>query len=438
MIEGMLGLVIVILVVFGIRHIRLLRGRIEELERRIVELNYVPSSTSIVVTESKDVDKIPELSLPKRLIFNTGTSGMKDIKFKRISFRKLKKLGKKVQVMNLNNPMNALPAIAVNGIAISGAQGLFRATVDPATLMKLADGTTSSIIRGPKNIIGSAGFKHASPAQIFTPLLIFQVASIVTGQYYLQGITQQLSAISRRLEHLIHLHHNEKRAVLVSCYDVLQEIASRQIYTQADIIELRSIYRDANSIKHEYANLLKEIDETRYPTVMTDAIFAKSRMNMLQRMMDEDAAVEYGYMVMCAERVSFSAKLLELKSHVMICQQEPSRVLSAVGIMEDIQSQTIEIKDSGYQENIDRTFLSARNVVIECIDKAILDDSIEHGNEMKRRHNAERVKISKEFKSMKNEIGLISEDMNLKMTTPKEILIVVDDHGNQQCAELLP
>ena len=438
MIEGILGLVIVILVVFGIRHIRLLKRRIKELEGRIIELNYVRSSTSVVVTDSKEVNKIPELSLTKRLIFNSGTSGLSDLVFKRISSRRLKKLGKKVQVMNLNNPMNVLPAIAVNGMAIAGAQGLFRATVNPADLMKYADGTVSSIIRGPENIIGKAGFNQASPAQIFTPLLIFQVASIVTGQYYLQGITQQLSAISRRLEHLIHLHHNEKRAVLVSCYDVLQRIASQQIFTQADIFELRSIYRDANNIKHEYANLLNEIDETRYPTVMTDAIRAKKRMNLLQRMIDEDAAVEYGYMVMCAERVSFSAKLLELKSNVMICQQEPSRISSAVGIMEDLQRQTIEIKGSGYQEKIDRTFLSARNVVIECINNAYLDGSKEHGNEMKRRHNTERVNISKEFKSMKDEIGLMSEDMNLKMTTPKEILIVVDDHGNQQCAELLP
>ena len=436
LIYGTLVSALIILAIVYYLHVKSLHHRNRKLEQGLVRRNFTDSSTEVTTSDNPGIEKAPDLHLPEKFRFNSSLTD-KDLVFSKVSFPKLKKLGKEVQIMNLNNPMNVLPAIAVNSMAISGAQGLFRATVNPSTLMKYTDGTISSIIRGSKNITGKAGFQGANPAQIFAPLLIFQVASIVTGQYYLQGITKQLAAISRRLEHLIHLHHNEKRAILKSGYDVLQRIASKRVFAQEDISELRSIFLAANNVKYEYATLLNEIDESRYHAVAESAVMAKRKIDLLQRSVDEDAPMEYFQMVTCAERVSFAAKLLELKANVMLCPRDPSRVSNTTGILDDIQTQTANVRKSGMIEKTDSVFLSAHKVAVDCIKGANLQSSREYGDIRKRQFTKARGKVTKEYNSLIKELGEISEGIHRRMNSPREVLVIVDEHGNQQCAELL-
>lgn len=152
--------------------------------------------------------------------------------------------------------------LAAAGVQIGaqawGASGLYRATVSPMQLMKYADGTISSIYRGAGGkIAGHAGFQPAGGA-VFAPLVIFQVASIVTGQYYLNGITKQLNAINAKLDRLLQLHHVERIAKIRQTEKIIQKLAGMQCPNVEDLLQLKLVETEIGNLHEEYAWLLSE------------------------------------------------------------------------------------------------------------------------------------------------------------------------------------
>jgi len=147
-------------------------------------------------------------------------------------------------------------AIPITAISKLNPNGLFTATVNPDLLTRFKDlknlDTLTTMIHGKNGIIAHAGFKETSP-KVFQPMALFQIASFVTGQYYLNGITNQLNIVSAKIDKLIAYRKFEKRGRLLQAEKELKELIGKSYPSSEDIIQLKSIRRETGSIKEEYS-----------------------------------------------------------------------------------------------------------------------------------------------------------------------------------------
>ncbi len=138
------------------------------------------------------------------------------------------------------------------GILANSVQGLYRATVSPAQLMKYTNGTISSIVKEGGKVTQHAGFIPASSASIFTPIFIFQVGSFITGQYYLNGINKQLEEISKKLDLIIQKIEDDKKGMILAAIEIRNIMAEQSAYTVDDLIRLRNAQDEVLSIYNYY------------------------------------------------------------------------------------------------------------------------------------------------------------------------------------------
>jgi hypothetical protein len=122
--------------------------------------------------------------------------------------------------------------------------------------MKYTTGAISSIVRGEGGkIINHAGFVSANLN--FTPVVIMQLMSIVTGQYYLNGITKQLNNIDKKISMLIQFHHTEKTSKLENAYTLLQNLSGTKYPNIEHLTQLKMIENQVGDIYEEYLSYLQ-------------------------------------------------------------------------------------------------------------------------------------------------------------------------------------
>lgn len=131
------------------------------------------------------------------------------------------------------------------------ATGLYTATASANSLMSYGNGTLSSITMNGSKFGQHAGFVGANAA-VFTPLLAFQFASMVTGQYYFNGLNEQLFSIRESINNLISLHHNERLAKLRYINFKISELNKRSYFTTEDYITIDKLKYDLSTIRFEY------------------------------------------------------------------------------------------------------------------------------------------------------------------------------------------
>lgn len=162
----------------------------------------------------------------------------------------------------MSNMMGGLANVGLLGVS---TRGLFKATANPATLMKLSSGGIGSGVIGEGGkISGHAGFVNPG-ASIFAPIIIFQIASIVTGQYYMNNIAKQLNTVQEKLNELISLHHIEKQAILIKSSQVIIEYLNKKNFVIEDFVLMKSIISELTNVREEYflmldnsTNIIKE------------------------------------------------------------------------------------------------------------------------------------------------------------------------------------
>ncbi|NNM55507.1 MAG: hypothetical protein HKM05_12415 [Spirochaetales bacterium] len=147
----------------------------------------------------------------------------------------------------------------VGAVALSNPNGLFTATVNPTLLTKFGDGTFSTMIHGSEGIAQNAGYQAAS-ASVFAPLIIFQAMSMVTGQYYLQGITKQLESIDKKIERLVQLHHIERLAKIRYCVSLIKKLHMVEHPNIEDMVSLKMMENEIGIIHEEYVHQLSSLD----------------------------------------------------------------------------------------------------------------------------------------------------------------------------------
>lgn len=131
------------------------------------------------------------------------------------------------------------------------AQGLYRATVSPDKLMTYNNGTLSSITLNGDKFGSHAGFVNANTA-VFAPVLIFQFASMVTGQYYFNGMTNQLNSIQKGIDQILQSYNNERIAKIKSMTDKLIEFEKNKYFTLEDFVAIDKIKMELSTIRYEY------------------------------------------------------------------------------------------------------------------------------------------------------------------------------------------
>lgn len=135
--------------------------------------------------------------------------------------------------------------------AMYSAQGLYRATVSPDKLMTYNNGTLSSITLNGEKFASHAGFVNANTA-VFSPILIFQFASMVTGQYYFNGMTNQLNSIQKGIDQILQSYNNERIAKIKSMTDKLIEFEKNKYFTLEDFVTIDKIKMELSTIRYEY------------------------------------------------------------------------------------------------------------------------------------------------------------------------------------------
>jgi hypothetical protein len=140
---------------------------------------------------------------------------------------------------------------AAAGSVVYSTEGLYRATVSPDKLMNYNNGTLSSITLNGDKFGSHAGFVNANAA-VFAPVLIFQLASMVTGQYYFNGMTKQLSAIQKGIDQILQSYNNERIAKIKAITDKLLEYEKSKYFTLEDFVTIDKIKMELATIRYEY------------------------------------------------------------------------------------------------------------------------------------------------------------------------------------------
>lgn len=145
----------------------------------------------------------------------------------------------------------------IGTLGVTG-RNLYRATASPGDLMRYVDKTVSSIVTKNGKITAHAGFLPVN-AVVFAPIIIFEAMSILTGQYYLNGISNQLSAIDKKINELIQLHHTERYAKINHSIKFLECLKNQRAINIENMVALLMVTRDLGVIHEEYARMLMDI-----------------------------------------------------------------------------------------------------------------------------------------------------------------------------------
>lgn len=246
------------------KEINLLSKQISEQNSKLVQnFEKVTTQNDLIIKhfikQNKDGSTFKDTIVTDFMLTNSSTS----IKFQAVSDDSfLKELPavylNKTEKENISGTLSYLISGGVNtGLTTLATNGLFKATVNPATLMKLSSGGLSSAVMEGGRITQQAGFVQAG-SSLFTPMVVFQIASFITGQYYMNNISKQLNAVQEKLDELLSLHHIERQAKLVKAFKFITENLNKKSFVAEDFVHLKLIISELTDIREEYFLMLKD------------------------------------------------------------------------------------------------------------------------------------------------------------------------------------
>ena len=243
----------------------------EQNEKLIAEILYLkanPTKTEIKYLNSQITDSeenVQKVELPIIQKFNVGGKNENNqisfsLKENELISKDFFEIGHSQEGQyQLSSMMSSLASGGASfQAAAHSTKGLFQATVSPDKLMTYKNGMTSSMIKGADGQMAQhAGFTQAGGAA-FNPLLAIQFASILTGQYYFNGITTQLNKVLDKLDNLERMHHIEREAKMKYAFHQLQQYSNKSAFTIEDFVNLKQISYDLQVIRNEYFITSKE------------------------------------------------------------------------------------------------------------------------------------------------------------------------------------
>lgn len=158
------------------------------------------------------------------------------------------------QRMQVTALLQQLPAAA----ATTALSGTYRASFPeglPHTLTKLKQGGYGSMIRGEKGFVGSASFYEMTAEAAV--LGAFTTMAVVSGQYFLTQINNELKAINQKFDKILEFLYGEKRAELIAEINFI-----KQAYSNFSSIMAHDYQRTATIISIQEAQkvAMKDIE----------------------------------------------------------------------------------------------------------------------------------------------------------------------------------
>ncbi len=114
------------------------------------------------------------------------------------------------------------------GLAMKISDNLYKATVNPTSLMKIGEGYGSAVM-GEGGIIKQAGFLKVGVITML-PILVFKAAALITGQYYLHKINLTLNSIKNDVEKLQQIYKEKDLSKLLSISNLTKDLFKNTEY----------------------------------------------------------------------------------------------------------------------------------------------------------------------------------------------------------------
>lgn len=309
-------------------------------------------------------------------------------------------------------------------------KSVFKATADPATLMKLKDGFGSAVIGDGKKIVAQAGFVKISPAEmtsIIGPQVVFSVLSIAVGQHFMAEISKKLSDISEKLDEILLHFKKEHIAMLESSKKLIHDI-SKLNYTDIEHIgRLMNIEEALSIIYKYYESELKSIDINN----LIPSKWSKMKETNIKLKGKIDEAEFFIKICIYSKELLNLIQLVKFNTYIKMQKIDTNAINKANELFNKINSWQVDLF---YDEDINpkNTYI---NLIKECKLKCnrIYDNAkIKFSkkklyniiiNELDEKNNTE---LNNYNSISYNQSRIMIENMN----KPKEIILLNDNSGN--------
>lgn len=392
----------------------------EENKKQSSQLKNILEKNNLLEEEIELNNRIPDL-----IHLNSGDFNLKPIEFKKINKNIEIENDTKLKAFILNEGVKA----GVTATTIKSMSGLYKATANPEKLMKLADGTIGSAVLKEGKIVKQAGFASVNTLKNFSPLIVMQVLSAITGQYYMNRISNQLNEINKKLDLLIHMHHNEKFSILQAEYEILFELSQKKTYGIEDLNDVRSIYRESKYIYKEYANLINtDTDRPLYKEKKLKIFdtLTSSRLDEIKEHYIEENLDTKSTILLLAKRIHLTSKLMELKINANLSKVEIFRVDKVQELLKNIEKISEEFQEIDEKINpVFNQYIASCNTIYNeaslnktGVNKQLQDfkDTLEN--------------ITSEITELTNESKATYLKLKDNFNKEREVYIVIDNEKN--------
>ena len=239
-----------------------------------------------------------------------------------ITFKRIQ--GKLINAKEYTNTISAVTgrSIQLAPLLIQNAtRGVYEASVSPLLLSSFQNGLTSTMVQGANGqIVAHAGFASAMP-KVMTPLIVFQILSFVTAQYYLDIIQSNFKNLSRQLEDLKRFAKHEKLAELENIQRHTQRLSKIQYPQLEHLILVHHLEVKVGELVRYFANEIKYFDK---PQSKETSAFVRKQLTNLEKDLYND---DFGFkiqMLSAAESAEQMIKSVALYLNCNYAQHETS------------------------------------------------------------------------------------------------------------------
>ena len=366
---------------------------------------------SLNKNKSKQNDKNLNLQDIKNITLVDDNTSKEIINFKKININKLSNF--KYREAKFDGSLvssMAAPATLDTIIKVANPNGFFTATVNPSTLIQYSQGGFSSMVKGASGIAKHSGFV-SSTVSVFAPMVIFQALSLVTGQYYLNGINKQLSNISSKIDDLQFFVESEDLAKINVIQNEIFDLFNKNNLTQQDFDTISNFKSELKIIKEKYKILIQKI-------IREIELINKSNIKTLNAKKND--VKKYSNVFYGSQQLLFYVEQIELFSYIK--NKNFQYINDTYNRIKNYTVEKISFDDT--LKKIEKLQDEIGIPIIGNKDKEIYELNFKFGYLDK--------KLKKEYTGVETDINNAKIELNNKWNESQEILYYIDENNKQR------
>lgn len=390
----------------------------------------------------KVFDNTPTALLPKKI--DSGEKNneqiLQDFSFKKAeeiiyeSFNGEKIVFERIESINIDKYEKVtLEGSLVSNVFGAGAQigtistltpkGIYTATVNPELLLKFKDRTLSTMIQKDGKIIKHAGFRSASNS-VFMPILVFQLTSFLTGQYYLNGIRKQLAEINSKIDKLLIYQNTDFYGKMNSVQRTINILLNLKNPNIEDLIVLKNCDMTISYLYETHLLLLKQIN-----IPMPDNFLTIDKVIKMVENFENSGFLLHFDIVLNCETILYLLKVIELYLNIKMCKFDNVRIYKIIEFIEEIKNWDINKSFSlgECNKHLEIFYDDLRKKINKIYDDAIFNTK--EVLELREIFAEHKIELNKQLKERSEFIEKIKDSI-IKMCEPQQIILEIDDNGN--------